>query len=478
MAVNGENTATSGTSSTMSAGVIHPFRRRPAKTNTRMPSPIKRPWIKSESPLGRILQNTAWLLGGKGVGAILSLGYLAIVTRTLGPSGFGHFALILSTAQAISTIVSFESWQVIVKYGQEHLREGDGGKLGRLVGFCIAIDIAGALTGCAIAAAAALLLGPHFGWSSAMSMQAVAYCAVILLTIRSTPTGLLRLFDRFDAGALAETMIPIARMAGAVIAWLAAPGITAFLIAWAAAELVCAVTYWSLALKTAKDRLGHWSRASFLQARHENAGIMSFLTATNLSTTVSSLSKQLSVLLVGFFVGAAGAGLYRLAHQLSNSLTKISGLLSRAIFAELAKVHAGQNEKDVRKLFRRTNRLAIIAGAIIIMLILTLGKPLLLLMAGPAFGGAYPLLLLLGIAASIDLVGVSFEPLLMATGHPRSIVAIRLLNALFLLAALAVLLPRLGATGAATSNMIVAVTGFLMMGAAARHYSRKKRGAA
>lgn len=431
-----------------------------------------------DSPLARILHNTAWLLGGKGVGALLSLAYLAIVTRTLGPSGFGQFALILSTAQAISTIVSFESWQVIVKYGQGHVLKKDYDRLGRLFGFCIAIDMAGALTGCAIAAGVAMWLGPAFGWTREIAMQAVAYCAVILLTIRSTPTGILRLFDRFDAGALAETMIPVARMAGALIAWITSPGITAFLVAWAAAELVCGITYWGLALRTAKARIGKWERAGILQVRNENAGIMSFLTATNLSTTVGSLSRQISVLLVGFFVGAAGAGLYRLAHQLSMSLTKISGLLSRAIFAELAKVHAGQSAKKLRKLFRRTNRLAIIAGGIIIALIVVLGKPLLLLMAGPEFAGAYPLLLLLGMAASIELIGVSFEPLLMATGNPRSIVAIRLINALLLLTALALLLPRLGAAGAATSNLIVAVTGVLMLGIAARRYARKMREAA
>src|SRR3546814_6130619 len=46
---------------------------------------------KGDSSIGRILENTAWLLGGKGVGALLSFVYLAIITRTLGPAGFGHF---------------------------------------------------------------------------------------------------------------------------------------------------------------------------------------------------------------------------------------------------------------------------------------------------------------------------------------------------------------------------------------------------
>src|SRR3546814_18804980 len=94
---------------------------------------------KGDSSIGRILENTAWLLGGQGVGALLSFVYLAIITRTLGPAGFGPFALILTTAQVISIIVSFESWQVIVKFGQELVHNSDTDRFGRFFGFCIAI---------------------------------------------------------------------------------------------------------------------------------------------------------------------------------------------------------------------------------------------------------------------------------------------------------------------------------------------------
>src|SRR3546814_5849354 len=120
-----------------------------------------------------------------------------------------------------------------------------------------------------LAALATFLLGPYFGWSRELSLQALAYCAVRLLTIRSTPIGILRLFDRFDAGALAETMIPIGRMIGATAAWLVAPDITSFLLAWAAAELLCAFTYWTLALRTARTHMARTSKRPFLSARQD-----------------------------------------------------------------------------------------------------------------------------------------------------------------------------------------------------------------
>ncbi|MGE4322938.1 MAG: lipopolysaccharide biosynthesis protein [Sphingobium sp.] len=416
----------------------------------------------------RILANTGWLLGGKGVGAVLSLAYLAIVTRTLGVADFGRFALVLSAAQAIKTLMTFDSWQIIIRFGQAHLSEGRLDALNRLLRFCILIDLASALVGSLLAAGAVLLFGPMMGLSREMGTQAVLFCMVMMLTIRSSPTGVLRLFDRFDASALAETMIPIGRMIAAVLALFLMPTITGFLLGWAAAELLCAISYWGLALREGRGRMGSWRAGRAMDARRENPGIVSFLTSTNLQTTMASMGQQVAVLIIGAFVGPTGAGLYRFASQLSNALAKISTLLSRSIFVELSRAHATQGMEQLRALFRRTNRLSLIAGAIIIALTALLGRPLLGLVAGPDFLPAYPLLLLLGIAASIELVGVSYRPLLMATDGAGLSLRITALSTALLLVLLAILLPLYGTIGAAAANIAAAGVTFVLMRMATR----------
>ena len=416
----------------------------------------------------RILANTGWLLGGKGVGAVLSLAYLAIVTRTLGVAAFGRFALVLSAASVIQTLVSFDSWQIVVRYGQPHLASGDGDALNRVLRFCILIDLGSAMAGGLIAAFIILAFGPLMELSAGMGWQTWIFCMVMMITIRSSPTGVLRLFDRFDSGAFAETMIPVGRMIGAGLAWVLMPGITGFLIAWGAAELLCAISYWWLALRVGGKRLGSWRAGRALDARGENPGIVGFLTATNLQTTLSSVGQQVAVLVVGLFVGPAGAGLYRLANQLANSLTKISSLLSRSIFVELSRTHSSHGHEALGTLFRRTSRLALVAGAVIIALILTIGHPLLGLIAGKAFLPAYPLLLLLGIAACIDLVGVSYRPLLMATDRASLSLRITLVSTGLLLGMQAALLPIYGTVGAASANIAASIAGFAMMGLASR----------
>ncbi|ANI77130.1 lipopolysaccharide biosynthesis protein [Sphingobium sp. EP60837] len=421
----------------------------------------------------RILANTGWLLGGKGVGAVLSLAYLAIVTRTLGVADFGRFALILSAATIVKTLVSFESWQIVVRYGQPHLMSANHDALNRVLRFCILIDLASAAAGGVIAAIILVAFGPMMELSSAMAWQTWFFCMVMLITIRSSPTGVLRLFDRFDSAAAAETMIPIGRMIGAAIAWALMPNITGYLIAWGVAELLCAAVYWSLALKVGGNKLGDWRTGRAMEARLENPGIVTFLTATNIQTTLVSTGQQLAVVVVGLFAGPAGAGLYRLANQLAQALTKISGLLSRSIFVELSRTHSSHGTDELRTLFRRTNRLAYVAGAVIIALILTVGHPLLGLIAGKPFLPAYPLLLLLGIAACIDLLGVSYRPLLMATDRSALSLRITLITTLLLLTLQAVLLSIHGTIGAASANVIASAAGFIMMGLASRKAMRR-----
>ncbi|MEA3390493.1 lipopolysaccharide biosynthesis protein [Sphingobium sp. CCH11-B1] len=419
----------------------------------------------------RILANTGWLLGGKGVGGVLSLVYLAIVTRTLGVADFGRFALVLSAATVIKTLVSFDSWQIVVRYGQRHLSVGDGDALNRVLRFCVLVDLASAAAGGLIAGIILFFFDDLLGLGPGMGWQVWLFCMVMLVTIRSSPTGVLRLFDRFDSAALAETMIPVGRMIGAVPAWLLMPNITGYLIAWGMAEVLCAAAYWYLAIKVGQDRIGRWGAGRALDAKRENPGIIGFLTATNLQTSLTSVGQQVAVLIVGGFVGPAGAGLYRLANQLANSLTKISSLLSRSIFVELART-SDQGKEALGDLFHRTNRLALVAGVVIIGLIVTIGRPLLGLIAGPEFVPAYPLLLMLGVAACIELIGVSYRPLLMATDRAGLSLRITFVATLLLLGLQALLLPLYGTNGAAMANIVSSLASFAMMGLASRRAFR------
>lgn len=411
-----------------------------------------------------MLENAGWLLAGKGFNALLGLAYVGIATRSLGPEGFGQFVLVLGTAQLVSSFVAFQTWQAMVRFGMAHVRETISPALSRLTAFCIALDLGGAVVGCFLAGLAVLLLGPSFGWGPGFSLEVLLFCCVMLLSIRSAASGLLRVHDQFARGAAADSVQAAMRLAGALVVLLVEPTVRHFLLAWATAEVATALVYWILASRTEGWDLRSVSWREVRAVPTEHPGLWQFVAITNAGVTLRSVSRQLSVLLVGLVVGTAAAGAYRLAHQLGQALVRIGDLLSRAVFAELARLHSGGGGDKLNSLFRSTTRLALGASVVIVVILLLASEPLLRLVAGPEFAGAYPLLLILGVAAAVEMIGISFEPALMATGRAGTAFRLRVIATLFLLVMMAILLPAMGARGAALANLAATTFAVLLFG--------------
>ncbi|MDG6078941.1 lipopolysaccharide biosynthesis protein [Erythrobacter litoralis] len=382
----------------------------------------------------RIWQNAGWLIGGKSVNALLSLGYLALATRALGLEGFGQLALIVALGQGISQLVSFQTWQLVVQWG-------DDTKAGAALGFAIALDIASAAVGIALAGAAFLLLPSTFGVLSDLAWPAFLFCVVSMLTIRSTPIGILRLRDRFAHAAMADTLTPIIRLLGAIAAFLAGGGVVEFLAIWGVAEIVTAAAYWWFALKNYPPTAVPISMKAFPR---KTPGSWTFVVSTSLTGSLGALSRQGMLILVGMFGGAAAAGIYRIAAQLGNALLKLAQSILRATYPEL-----------VRNDVRTHNSIGRIVGissglfAIAFLLALLLGGPAIRLLAGAQFSNAYLPMLILIAAAGCELIGASMEALLIARQRVTRNMLLRAVPLGLSLFALPMALNWQGVTGAA-----------------------------
>ncbi|HEX7852706.1 MAG TPA: lipopolysaccharide biosynthesis protein [Sphingobium sp.] len=413
------------------------------------------------SSFGRALGNVGWLLSSKGVGAVLSLVYLALATRTLGIRGFGEFALILGAAQGVAALVGFESWQGVVRFGIRHLHEGARDKLLALIRFSLLLDIVAALIGCGVAVVALAVMRARFGWSADLARDAFLFALVTVLSVRSTAIGVLRLHDRFALGAVADSVTPIARFFGALFAVWQHATVSGFLIAWALGEVLTAVTYWISAARVQPGILGR--PASIAQVAADNPGIIRFAWQTNLATTLNAASRQFAVVVVGFVAGPVAAGGYRLAYQLSLALLRGSDLFARAVFPEVARAHAKKDSDDLATLARNSARFTVSAGLITCIAVPLLGSPALHVIGGKDFGAVYPLLVLLGIAASLDIMAVGFEPLLIGTGRAATALRIRLLSVAVLFGGMIAFMAKWGAVGAGIANIMASALALALL---------------
>lgn len=423
-------------------------------------------------------RNLGWLMATRGVVAVLSLLYLGIATRVLGVTDFGRFALITGAAQAIATIVGFQTWQLVVRYGVDHLNSRDEAALARLLRLSVLLDAASAVAGGLVSAAILLIWGDRFGITRDLMVATLAFVFIELVTIRSSPVGMLRLRDKFSLAALADSVTQIVRFFGAAVAAVLMPNVTGFLIAWAIAEVATSGTYWVMVWRTGDLGFVGRGRMHGGQVFRENPGLLRFMVSTNATSTLGLSTKQAPLLMVGGYVGPAAAGAFRLAFQIAQALTKLSQMLSRAAFPEIVRAVRAPQGRDVGRLMTRVFLASLAAALIILALVAALGHPLLLLVGGSDFRYGRTVMLWLAAAGCVDLATVSFEPVLMAAHRAGTALLARIASAIALIATSLYLLPRLGTPGAGMGVMVGSIVAAVLLGAAVVHYVRRNGSAA
>ncbi|MEO1221434.1 MAG: oligosaccharide flippase family protein, partial [Pseudomonadota bacterium] len=305
-----------------------------------------------------LFTNIGWLLGGRGINAVLSLVYLALATRTLGLEMFGHFAAIVAIGLVVTGVANFQTWQFIVRWGANG-SDGEVSAATEATGFAIALDLLSVAMGLVLAA---LLVWSAPYWlplPEELLPLTFGYCIVSLLSIRTTPMGLLRLRFKYATATAAEAVQPIVRTAGAVLAWLYMPSVTGFILAYAASELAVAIALWIAAARDERIDLSALSLTR-IPARHKDA--WRFVWSTNMSGSLTIAGKQITLLLVGAFGGAALLGGFRVASQLGQALVALAQTISKAILPEL--VHA---KDDALVIARRMANVALIGGVLAVL---------------------------------------------------------------------------------------------------------------
>lgn len=418
---------------------------------------------KPSTPLARILSNTAWLIGGKGFGALCSIVYLAILTRTLGLKGFGHFALIISTAQALSAIAGFQTWRVVVRYGAAHIHTKDWPAFGRLGMLAGVLDAAGAACGCALAAVVFFGFAHLLDLNENYILPGFLFCCASLWALVSAPTGMVRAMNRFEMAVYVEALVPIGRLIGAGVVLFVGPSVERFLFTWALVDLIEAGCYWAMARYLAPGSVRLTYLKDLRATLRENAGLGRFFLVTFAGSTLDGLTKNGPLLIVGGIVGTRAAGLYRLASQLSQALSKFSILLTRAVYAEISRVRVASTIAEFRRLAVQTSLIAGLGGLVVTVIALTLGQPLLGLIGGKAFEGGVAILVPLALAASFDLASVAFEPVLHSTGKAQLSLTARLIALAALGVAMAVLI-HMGPSGAAWAVAVGSAVLYVIMG--------------
>ncbi len=419
---------------------------------------------RANGVVGRIYANLGRLLGGKAAAGLLSLAYMAIAARALGPADYGVLILIHAYVMTVGGIIEFPGWQAIVRYGAQALALGNRARLTRLLAFAGLVEGAGGVLAVSVAFALAPWIGPRLGWSPTAIAFAGPYSLAVLASIRSMPAGYLQLSGRFDLLGAHSVVAPAVRLAGSLAALLTGAGLTGFLVVWLVAALAEWAAMWGLGAYAAWGRLSHRDLAGGIWAApRENPGLWRFMLATNADVTIADLSGRLAPLAVGWMLGPAAAGLYAVAQRATAVLAQPAQILGQAAYAELARLVADGDGADVRGALSRAVGIGLLAATPVCLLIGLFGGRVAVTIAGAAFAGAGGVMLWLALARTVLMAGPPVSAALTALGRPGLSVWANLVSGVGLLLMLPPLLDWLGLIGAGVHALIQAVVSVTLL---------------
>ncbi|MCK9306501.1 MAG: oligosaccharide flippase family protein [Methanoculleus sp.] len=408
-------------------------------------------WFE-EDLFRHLFRNAGTLLSGNLAAWILGLIAYAITARLLGPEQFGIFVLITTFVLIVDALVNFQSWSALIKYGTEALEERRPDLFMGVVKLCSLLDVATACIGTIIAIVAVSLFGQWFAWDAETVQMTAAYSLVILFNLSGVPTGIFRIFKRFKLFAAQNILSAVIKFSGVAIVFVAGAGLWPVLLVWMIATIA---GYMLLLIFGWRElyRQGYlqYSSVPLREATARFPGLMGFLGATNLSSSVWLGSREVDTILIGGLAGVEGAGIYKIAKQVSSIPAMLSDPLYQAVYPDLSLLWARREIPQFRRLIIRSG---IVAGAMATAIwvgFLLLGIPVIHLLFGAAYTPAYPIAVIYMVAMVVAIFGFPLSPAMASIGVPKLTLWVHLLSTAAYFPLLVVCTRALGLTGAAVA---------------------------
>jgi len=416
-------------------------------------------WFKDQH-FRSLLKNSSYLAMSRGIAAVCSLAALAFAGRGLGVLLFGTLILITSYTRAASGLAKFQSWQLIVRYGGQGLAAGNPELFKSSTGFAAALDIVSGLIGMMVAV---VLLPFVAGWAGIDRQYwwlAMLYCTLLPTMGAASPDGVLRTLDRFDLISWSGTLNPISRAILAGIAFLFDAPLPVYVAIWFVSDLGGDLYQWFLAWRELRRHNLHVGIRPTLKPT-DLPGAWRFAIQINLAVGVQTVWGPIARLAVGGLLGPVGAALFRIASSLADSAQKPADLLGKAFYPEIVRMDL--KSKKPWKLMIRGAVLATGIAAIGILILLIGGKPLISLLFGKDFLGAYDPLLVLMLVPVLGVLSFPLAPMLYALGKAGGPLRAKLVASIVFFASLAPLSLRFGVVGAAIAFVLASATNVGMM---------------
>lgn len=381
---------------------------------------VQNPFMsKHPSAARRIAHNVSFLTLGRIATALCSFAYIAFAVRALGLGQFGLLILIHSLGIMASTFSRMQSWQTLIRFGNEPYARRDLDLLRQILGFCIRLDLLSAVVAVSIGVISVALYSHIAQWTPWVTSLAYGYALISPFMYTGWSNGVLRLTDRFHLVPISDTATAIFRTAGTALGFALHLNLGFFVLIWAGAVLLDYGLFLFFALTTLRRKIGlrlRW-RDVLTQWRWQSPGMWAFTRSTSINQTLGAVSGHISTLVVGSLLGSAEAAVFRICRQIADGIVTPAQMLSPVLYPELVKM---RDRQDWRGLKRLTWKIfAMLCGVSVALLLVSAffgGRIFALMLHIHLHGTTYYISIML-VSAVLTLLIVPLEPLLTVMGQ-------------------------------------------------------------
>jgi O-antigen/teichoic acid export membrane protein len=370
--------------------------------------------------LRRIVKNSGYLVSATVLAAGMGMVQNAFQARALGAAGIGLLAAVATFSNVINRFTSFRIDELVVKYVRLYEERKQHEQAAAVYKLAALLEMGGSVTAFLLILALAPLGVTLFSDVPGVESIFILYGSLVLINIFfDSSDGMLQVFNRFDIKSFIDISQGVVRLGLTIFVFFTGGGLQEMILAELGGRLLRSVAVMAFAFHTARKQWGAgWWRTPLSVLRKERRSLLTFAFSTNLSATVSLVSKDSEDLWVNAFLGNVTGGFYSLARTLIGLLQIPISPLPSTTYPELSRAVAQDNWAAVRKVLGRGSVLAALYSIPVAIVLILFGREVIVLYANAEFLPAYAPLVVLVLGYSFANIFYWNRAALLAFNRP------------------------------------------------------------
>ncbi|KAF1086096.1 Inner membrane protein YghQ [Sporotomaculum syntrophicum] len=389
---------------------------------------MKRPAINSPRQLVRrvmvsdfwstLIRNTFTSLWGTGGANVINLITLLIMVNMLGNTNYGLFVLAQQYMVIVDSLVNFQSWQGVIKFGSEAVVDKNDSRLASIIKYGFTIDIVSAAAGLAVSLMAIPIVGRLLQWDAGLLFLAVIFSLEIVVHLGGTPTGVLRLFNKFNLVAIHAVALAFVRLAAvAIYALFAEVNLKSFVILYVCVDLVKHIALLAIAAHIVSQRVG-LRKVAKSKLGYAGAGFLRYTLWSNIGSTADIPIKYFDVFIISK-ISVELVAIYKVFKQIIQVFSMLTTPIAQAIMPQLAELIARKEDVRAYQVVLKLRNFILTVLLPITVLCSIVAEPCFRVILGPEYAEQVVMFIVLLLINDFALSYVALHPFFAALGKVR-----------------------------------------------------------